>query len=86
MATKITSTELEKSLTEILDRIRYGGERFVIQRNGESIATLTPVGPPAAMTLHEFVKLLESLPAPDDAFADDLDAIQSMQGFASIPE
>lgn len=86
METKITATELAKSLSEILNRIRYGGERFVIQRHGEAIATLAPVGSPSTMTLGELARLLDTLPRPDSAFADDLEAVQSTQQPAIIPE
>lgn len=86
METKITATELAKSLSEILNRIRYRGERFVIQRNGEPIATLTPAGVTSSMTLTELAAFLESAPRPDEGFADDLEAIQATQRPASIPE
>ncbi len=86
METKITATELAKSLSEILNRIRYRGERFVIQRNGEAIATLTPAGVGSGVTLKELAALLDTLPRPDESFADDLEAIQSSQRPANIPE
>lgn len=86
METTITATELAKSLTEILKRIRDGRERFVIQQHGKSIATLAPVGPPSPVTLRELASLLDTLPQPDSAFADDLEAVQSTQRPVSIPE
>lgn len=86
METTITATELAKSLSEVLNRIRYRGERFVIQRNGEQVAALTPIGRTSTVTLREFAELLEMAPMPDDAFADDVEAIQSSQRPPSIPE
>lgn len=86
METKITATELAKSLSGILNRVRYRGERFVIQRNGEPVATLAPAGVGPTLSLADLAALLETLPRPDEGFADDLEAIQATQRPASIPE
>jgi antitoxin (DNA-binding transcriptional repressor) of toxin-antitoxin stability system len=42
MATKITATELARNLSDILNRVRYKGESFVVIRGGESVAVLEP--------------------------------------------
>jgi prevent-host-death family protein len=42
MDTTISATELSRRMSDILNRVKYGGERFVVQRNGESIALLQP--------------------------------------------
>ena len=85
METKITATELAKSLSDILNRVRYRGERFVIERNGEPIASLVPTAP-VGITMGELAALLANLPRPDEGFADDLEAIQASQPKASMPE
>ena len=79
METKITATDLAKSLSDVLNRVRYRGERFIIERNGEPIATLAPVGPAPGATLSEIVSRLKGLRMPGDGFADDLEAIQAEQ-------
>ena len=85
METRITATELAKSLSDVLNRVRYRGEKFLIVRNGEPIATLVPAAPAAGVTMRELVALLRELPPPDDRFADDLEAIQSAQTKTSPP-
>ena len=42
----ITEKELAQHLTETLDRVRLRGERLTIDRAGEPIAVLAPVGQP----------------------------------------
>ena len=84
MDTRISATELAKGLSDVLNRIRYRGERFVIERNGQAIATLAPLEEKRTLTLGEFVELLDSLPKPDDGFADDLEAIQAEQKKAEL--
>jgi antitoxin (DNA-binding transcriptional repressor) of toxin-antitoxin stability system len=74
MATKITATELARNLSDILNRARYKGESFVIERNGEAVATIEPARRPIAWK--EFVQWWANN-RPDDQFADDLEAIHA---------
>lgn len=86
MRTTISATELAKNLSDVLNRIRYRGERFLIERNGEPIATLAPTAESTGMTVGELFDLLRQLGAPDDEFADDLEAIQAGQPKVTFPE
>jgi antitoxin (DNA-binding transcriptional repressor) of toxin-antitoxin stability system len=70
--TKITATELAKNLSDILNRARYKGEHFIIQRNGEAVAELKPVVP-KPVPLRQIAAQLARIPRPDDRFADDLE-------------
>ena len=75
METRITATELARSLSDVLNRVRYKEERFVI------VATLAPAGPTTptvGMTLRELVALLKDNPMPE-GLADDLEEIQASQ-------
>ena len=85
MQTRITATQLSKSLSDILNRVRYRGERFLIERNGEPVATLGPAAPVLSITMREFVDFLRGLPPPGEGFADDLEAIQFAQSKTSPP-
>ena len=44
---RISSTDLARSVGDILSRVRYRGESFIIERNGKEVALLTP--PPGAV-------------------------------------
>lgn len=84
--TKITATQLAKNLSDVLNRIRYRGERFVVERNGEPVASLGPVTSPRGITASELVALVGDLEMPGDGFADDLEAIQAAQPPAETSE
>ncbi len=84
--TTITSEELAHGLSDVLDRVRRGGEHFEIEQDGRPIAVLAPGKPSAQFTVGDFIALLERLPHPDDAFADDLAAIHASQPVAEAPE
>ena len=79
METTISATELSRSLSDILSRVRYKGETFIVRRNGEHVATLAPPVPAKRMTWGEFLEFWRTLPRPDDQFADDLERIQASQ-------
>ncbi|MCL4466576.1 MAG: type II toxin-antitoxin system Phd/YefM family antitoxin [Chloroflexi bacterium] len=86
METRVTSTELAKGLSDILNRVRYRGERFVVERNGEPVAVLTPSVPTPGITLREVVIKLGDIPLPGDGFAEDLEAVQASQPRAEVPK
>ena len=82
MNTTITATELSKNLSDVLNRVRYRGERFTVARNGEPVAVLGPASPPAGITLRELAAQIGDLPLPDEGFVDDLEAMRR----ALVPE
>lgn len=86
METVITATDLARSLSDILNRVRYKGENFVIQRKGEPIATLAPIGPTPGVTLRDLAEALGNLTPVGEGFADDLEAIQASQPKLEAPQ
>ena len=79
MVTRIMATELARSLSDILSRVRDRGERFIIERNGEPVATLMPPEPKQRTTFRELGAKLRDVSWPLEGFADDLEEIQSTQ-------
>jgi len=80
MTHRITASELAARLPDILDTVRQNGDRYVVERDGEPVATIAPPngardGASDGVTWGEFVTTLAALPRPDAAFADDLEAI-----------
>ncbi|MEQ9321503.1 MAG: hypothetical protein RIF41_20225 [Polyangiaceae bacterium] len=72
----VTATEAVRNFSDLLNRIRYRGESFAIERNGQVVARITGVAP--ATTARALVERLGTLPADDD-FADDLERVQADQ-------
>jgi prevent-host-death family protein len=75
MEARISATELARRLGDILGRVRYRGESFVIERNGDPVARLVPVPGKDATTLREALAAWRSAGKPDSRFADDLERI-----------
>ena len=85
METKLSVAELEADLADALDRVR-GGERVVVERDGQAIAVIVPPEPKPGITLAELVAALADLPPLDDDFAADIEAARAFLKPAEIPE
>ena len=75
MGKVISATELARQLGDILGRIRYRRESFVIERNGTPVARLIPVGPKRAAKAIEGLRRWREAGAVDREFASDLERI-----------
>jgi antitoxin (DNA-binding transcriptional repressor) of toxin-antitoxin stability system len=72
---RISATELARRLGDILGRVRYRGDSFLVERNGNPVARLAPVPGKATTTLREALAAWRSAGKPDPRFADDLERI-----------
>jgi antitoxin (DNA-binding transcriptional repressor) of toxin-antitoxin stability system len=63
----ISATEAARSFSELLDRVSYRGESFVIERGGEPVCEMSHVKP-TRFTGGDLVSLLYSLPNPDSGY------------------
>ena len=79
MSGRVTATEAARNFSELLNRVRYGRETFVILRGGEEVGQLTPVESHPEPTLRRLLEVLELAEKPDDRFASDLEEIQANQ-------
>ena len=77
----VSSTEVARRLSDLLNRVRYQNESFVITRGGEEIARLTGVARSPA-TLATLIATVVARPSNDPSFADDLIRIQAEQPVA----
>lgn len=70
---RISATEASRNFSEILNRARYGGESFVVERNGEAVAEIRPAR--KRSTVADLIDFLESTPLPDPDFRRDMEEI-----------
>lgn len=74
MESHISATEAARSLSDLLNRVRYRGESFVVERGGEAVCRIVPAGPHRC-TVADLVRALKLAPVPD---ADYLDAVEAL--------
>ncbi len=79
MATRVSATEAVRTFSDLLNRIRYRGEEFVIERAGEPVCRMSPAAPPRRLTLRELSSLLKEIPDPDAGYASDVCAVVRSQ-------
>ncbi|HLY63073.1 MAG TPA: hypothetical protein VKV95_20185 [Terriglobia bacterium] len=80
---RISAGKAARSFSEILNRVKYRGESFVVERNREPICRIEPVAHRKPLTTDDFAEFWKSLPRPDNKFADDLEEIHNM--FRELP-
>jgi antitoxin (DNA-binding transcriptional repressor) of toxin-antitoxin stability system len=80
MPTRLSVTEVARNLSEVLGRVRFRGERFLLLRGGKPVAELGPTGAAPPVRARDLPALLAALPPlePDDAerFARDFEAVR----------
>lgn len=83
MQTAISSTEAVRNFSELLNNIKYRGDRYTVIRGGKATATLGPVEPARPDTvmadLLEIVRALPKLDATDKGFEDDVKDLAKVQ-------
>jgi len=62
---RITSTELAKRLSDVLNRVHDRGETVLVERAGKPICQITPIPEEPGLQLSELVDLLGSLEPPN---------------------
>lgn len=70
MTTRITVTEAVRNFSEILSRVRFKGERFILLRGGKPVAELGPTDAAVAVRLGDLPAILDALPHLDPADAE----------------
>jgi antitoxin (DNA-binding transcriptional repressor) of toxin-antitoxin stability system len=88
MQTAISSTEAVRNFSELLNNIKYRGDRYTVIRGGKPAASLVPVEPAqVGATLAELGRIVRSLPhldSSDTAFESDVIAAAGSQ--PAMPE
>lgn len=75
--THISTTELARSIGDILGRLRYRGESFIVEKNGTPIAILAPYGAGRGAGLKATLQGWVDAGEPDEELATLLEEIGS---------
>lgn len=77
-ARRLSATEAARGLSDLLNRVHYRGESFIIERGGVPIGELRPAAP-VRFTGADLLTLLRSLPSVDGEFFDDVESVANNQ-------
>ena len=78
MERTISATRAARTFSDLLNRVRYRGDSFVIERGGQPVGRLTPAWA-TRCTVAELVTHLRSGPKPDPGYWEMLTAIVRRQ-------
>lgn len=85
VAGRLSATEAARGFSELLNRVRYRGESFIIERGGVAIGELRPAGP-VRFSASDLLALLKSLPPVDEDFLDEVEeAIENQPTLSHSP-
>ena len=80
MTTRVSATQAVRTLSDFLNRIRYRGEEFVVERAGEPVCRMTPAGPAKTLSFRDLASLLREIPKPDAGYASEVRRAARSQG------
>ncbi len=80
MITKVSATEAVRTFSDLLNRIRYRGEEFVVERAGEPVCRMMTAAPAKTLTFRDLMSLLREVPKPDAGYASDVRRAARSQG------
>lgn len=69
MDIRVSATDLARKLGDVLGRIRYRGESFLVERNGEPVARVVPIIERPTASLGEVLESWAGAGPPDADFA-----------------
>jgi antitoxin (DNA-binding transcriptional repressor) of toxin-antitoxin stability system len=78
MESHISATDAARSFSDLVNRVLYRGEVFIIERGGQPVCRIVPAKP-AKFTLRDLAQLLRTLPKPDAGYWDVIEDIQRKQ-------
>lgn len=78
MDIRISATELARNVGDVLGRIRYRGDSFLVERNGQAVARVVPVVERPTASLGEVIGGWSSAGSPEPDFARDLEAVATV--------
>jgi PHD/YefM family antitoxin component YafN of YafNO toxin-antitoxin module len=79
MRVRISTTESARRFSELMNRVRYRDDSFVVERGGKPVCEILPAQP-SRFSGKELADLLRSLPKPDEEYltlVEELSAKQS---------
>jgi antitoxin (DNA-binding transcriptional repressor) of toxin-antitoxin stability system len=65
----VPATRAARGFSELLNRVRYRGETFIVERGGQAVCEISPVRP-GRFGAADLVDLLSALPKPDAGYWD----------------
>jgi hypothetical protein len=67
---RVSATEAARNFSELLNRVRYRRQSFLVERGGRAVCEIRPAYEATGFNGADLVRLLKSLPKPAEAYLD----------------
>jgi antitoxin (DNA-binding transcriptional repressor) of toxin-antitoxin stability system len=78
MKVRISATEAARRFSEMMNRVRYRDESFVVEGGGKPVCEILPARP-VRFSGRDLPDLLRSLPKPDEEYLDLVERLSATQ-------
>lgn len=82
---KISATEASRSFSDLLNRVKYAGEEFLVEKAGVPFCRIVPVEGQQPLTLGALARIIEER-GGDTSFADAIEEAVNLGNAPAIPE
>lgn len=66
----ISATDAARSFSDIVNRVRYRGEEFIVEKGGQAVCRIVPLESAKRGTIADLIRILEQFPVDEDFAAD----------------
>lgn len=84
MKIRISAGEAARNFSDLLGRVRYRGESFLVERGGKPVCEISPAGP-TRFTGRDLANLLRELPHPGEDYLALVEALGREQPAVAAP-
>lgn len=78
MQSRISATDAVRNFSDLLNRVRYRGEEFIIERGGEAVCQIV-AAQPVKRTLVDLARILDSSAKPDAEYWNTVEKVTRSQ-------
>jgi len=85
MDIRISATELARKLGDVISRVRYRHETFVVEKNGDPVARISPLPTAHLPTVRAVLEAWRASGERDAAFAADIERVGAADALPENP-
>jgi len=82
---RISATEASRSFSELLSRVKYAGEEFLVERGGVPFCRIVAVDRKPCLTIGELARVVAAR-GIDPGFGDDVEEAIRLGNTPSVPQ
>jgi hypothetical protein len=76
---RVSATEAARNFSELLNRVRYRRQSFLVERGGQAVCEIRPVYETTGFTGADLARLLKALPRAPETYVDAVEDILDRQ-------